>query len=390
MTKPAGASSGLAVGLPTPSSAAAAAAANSEDGGVVPSFLYHPRVTALLPVVLVGTGCLHALLQEKLVLEFQGKVPLLITSFELGSCSSLSLLWLLGTRTDPRKAPWGALLRIAALTLASLVAGNTALRWVSYPVKVVAKSCKLLPTMALGTLLLRKRYSFYDQLAALLLCAGLVGFTLAEQPGGAGGGSGAGTPPSSPLGVGLLLFAVSCDAVQVLESERMLRAAPHLSPMHVMLYTNGFAFLAVAAALFCASGELDALAALQADKAAREEGGGGGDGGSGGSGGSGGGGAGAGGAPPPPSLPWALLLVYGTFKWVGVVCFIALTRSWGATTAVLCTNARKLLTVALSFLLFPKPFQPSFALSGAAVALGVSLHTRAKKRPGAKRGKEKD
>ena len=36
-----------------------------------------------------------------------------------------------------------------------------------------------------------------------------------------------------------------CLPHQVLLSERMLRASPHLTPMHVMLYTNGFAFFAV-------------------------------------------------------------------------------------------------------------------------------------------------
>jgi drug/metabolite transporter (DMT)-like permease len=85
-------------------------------------------------------------------------------------------------------------------------------------VQVVVKSCKLLPTMALGGLLLGKRYSKHEQLAAVLLCAGLVGFTLAEKSGKAAG------RPSSPIGVGVLLFAVSCDAVHVLLAERMLKA----------------------------------------------------------------------------------------------------------------------------------------------------------------------
>ena len=43
--------------------------------------------------------------------------------------------------------------------------------------------------------------------------------------------------------------------------------------------------------------------------------------------------------------------------------------------SIVATNARKLLTVALSFLLFPKPFSSSFALSGVAVAAGVAMHS---------------
>ena len=197
----------------------------------------------------------------------------------------------------------------------------------SLSLQVVVKSCKLLPTMALGALLLRKRYSRYDQLAAVLLCAGLVGFTLAD---GKGGGR-----PSSPLGVGVLLFAVSCDAVQVLLSERMLKQSPHLTPNHVMMHTNGFAFIAVLLGMF-ATGEAAAA--------------------------------------PWGSLPWFRLFVYGACSWVGVCCFIALTREWGATVAVIATNARKLLTVALSFILFPKPFSTQFALSGVAVIAGVVVN----------------
>ena len=42
---------------------------------------------------------------------------------------------------------------------------------------------------------------------------------------------------------------------------------------------------------------------------------------------------------------------------------------------VVATNARKLLTVVFSFLLFPKPFSTQFALSGLAVIAGVAVHS---------------
>ena len=51
---------------------------------------------------------------------------------------------------------------------------------------------------------------------------------------------------------------------------------------------------------------------------------------------------------------------------------------WSATAAVVATNARKLLSVALSFALFPKPFSIGFALSGLAAIGGVYLHSRGK------------
>lgn len=281
-----------------------------------------------------------------------GKYPLLITSFEFGCCAFLSAVWLLFNRarlngSSPAvEVPTRELLKVSILVLSSLLSGNISLRWVSYPVKVVVKSCKLLPTMALGSVLLRKRYSGLDQAAALFLCAGLVGFTLAardaksnndEASSEVGNSRGA---ESSLLGVGMLLFAVSCDAVQVLAQERMLQGKPNLTPMHVMLHTNGFAFVAVVLAI-TATGELEGM---------------------------------------PERIPWMRLVLYGTSSWVGVCCFIALTRSWGATAAVVTTNTRKLLTIVLSFIIFPKPVRPAFALSAVAVVAGVSCHSVARRR----------
>ena len=193
--------------------------------------------------------------------------------------------------------------------------------------------------MALGAVLLRKRYSRADQLAAILLCAGLVGFTLSGSSAPAVGGE-----PSSPCGVVVLLFAVSCDAVQVLLSERMLRDAPHLTPNHVMLHTNGFAFLAVLCGV-AGSGELARARSVE--------------------------------------IPWLTLVLYGACSWIGVSCFVGLTRAHGATAAVVATNGRKLLTVVLSFALFPKPLGTSFVLSGFAVVAGVYIHSKSRKGYGA-------
>ena len=87
------------------------------------------------PVILIGAGCLHAVIQEQLMHDLS-HVPLLITSFEFGCCAVLSLIMLMVRRDDPFNAPRLSLLRISLLVLASLVSGNVALKYVSYPVKV--------------------------------------------------------------------------------------------------------------------------------------------------------------------------------------------------------------------------------------------------------------
>mmetsp|Transcript_319 Transcript_319/g.956 ORF Transcript_319/g.956 Transcript_319/m.956 type:complete len:327 (-) Transcript_319:248-1228(-) len=287
----------------------------------------------------VAAGVAHALLQEQMLYAMPAKMPLVVTAYEFGVCSSLSGAYLLLAGGGGARAPLWPLARISSLVFASLVSGNVALRWVSFPVKVIVKSCKLLPTMALGSLLLRKSYTVWDHAAALLLCCGLVGFTLASH------GSAAREPlggeeqqQTSWVGLALLMLAVCCDAVQVLLQERMMRSHPLLTPMHVMLFTNGIAFAAVVAAI-AFTGEVDAV---------------------------------------PVGLPWGRLLLYGASSWVGVCCFLALTRSHGGTAAVVATNSRKLVSICLSFVVFPKPVSGMMLLSGASVVSGVAIHATRK------------
>uniref|UniRef100_A0A7S4AZS3 Sugar phosphate transporter domain-containing protein n=1 Tax=Chrysotila carterae TaxID=13221 RepID=A0A7S4AZS3_CHRCT len=292
----------------------------------------------------IGSGVAHALLQEGLSTTMSAKTPLLLTAFEFGVCCSLSAVWLVSAgRYQAQKAnpPLASMIKISLLVFASLVCGNVALGYVSYPIKVLIKSCKLLPTMSLGRFVLGKTYSLADHIAALLLCAGLVGFTLADRmPGKV-------EKQTSPIGVGLLFFAVCCDAVQVLLQERMMRADRYLTPMHVMLYTNGLAFIPVFCGIFL-TGEVNVI---------------------------------------PASLPWWKLVCYGGTSWVGVCCFIALTRTWGGTGAVLTTNSRKLLTIIFSFIFFPKPWNPGLLVSAGTILAGVGLHgyTRSKAKATPKR-----
>ena len=330
-----------------------------------------PVPEAALPFLVILAGVAHALLQEQLMVAMPAKLPLLITMFEFGVCSGHSGAWLAIFGKGGVSTPKLPLLRISLLVFASLVCGNIALRWVSYPVKVIVKSCKvfflsltpffpyvtphsshitpfnfsrsqtrqLLPTMLLGSALLGKRYAPTDHIAAALLCLGLVGFTLAPHgDSAAGSGSSAVLYSSNPLGVGLLFFAVCCDAVQVLSQEKLMRANPKLTPMHVMLWSNGMAFVAVASGFFL-TGEFAVFRRV-----------------------------------PAQGVPILMLYAYGFSSWVGVCCFIALTRSWGGTAAVVTTNSRKLLTIVFSFIFFPKPLGSALFLSGLVVMAGIGLH----------------
>ena len=287
----------------------------------------------------------HDYLQEQLVLTTGGHLPLTMTSFEFFFCAVLAAL--LAPRADAGTSRWMAHGAIAACLLGSLALGNTALRFVSFPAKVVLKSTKLLPAMAVGRALLGKRYDARSYGAAALLCAGVIGCTIAERSNSA---SPSAERASSTFGVALLLAAVLCDAVSPVLQERLLRYRD-VEPLQLMQRTNTLAFLGTAAA-WAATGESTAVAAA----ATRLD---------------------------SPTRFVLLLSLYGATSFTGVVCMLALIERWGSAAGVAAGTLRKVLTVVLSFVAFPKgPPSPTFAISALAVLAAVVLHARAPKHGG--------
>jgi drug/metabolite transporter (DMT)-like permease len=288
----------------------------------------------------------HDYLQEQLVLTTGGHLPLTMTSFEFFFCAVLAAL--LAPRADAGTSRWMAHGAIAACLLGSLALGNTALRFVSFPAKVVLKSTKLLPAMAVGRALLGKRYDARSYAAAALLCAGVIGCTIAERSSSSSSPSA--ERASSTFGVALLLAAVLCDAVSPVLQERLLRYRD-VEPLQLMQRTNTLAFLGTAAA-WAATGESTAVAAA----ATRLE---------------------------SPTRFVLLLSLYGATSFTGVVCMLALIERWGSAAGVAAGTLRKVLTVVLSFVAFPKgPPSPTFAISALAVLAAVVLHARAPKQGG--------
>ena len=156
--------------------------------------------------------------------------------------------------------------------------------------------------------------------------------------------------PSSASVVALLLAAVLCDAVSPVLQERLLRYRD-VEPLQLMQRTNTLAFLGTAAA-WAATGESTAVAAA----ATRLE---------------------------SPTRFVLLLSLYGATSFTGVVCMLALIERWGSAAGVAAGTLRKVLTVVLSFVAFPKgPPSPTFAISALAVLAAVVLHARAPKQGG--------
>ena len=80
---------------------------------------------------------------------------------------------------------------------------NVAMRYINYPAKVLFKSCRVLPTMLVGVVVYRKRYSVREWLAVLLLVAGLVSFMQADMNA---------SPEMNPIGIVLITLSLAVDS----------------------------------------------------------------------------------------------------------------------------------------------------------------------------------
>lgn len=126
--------------------------------------------------------------------------------------------------------------------LLAMISSNMALRWVAYPMQVVAKSAKPIPVMLLGVVFGRKSYTLQKYMFVLLIVIGVVLFMFKEDK-----------TSNSPLekeGLGQLLLIMSLimDGLIGAIQERMRQ---HSSPsaQHMMVAMNGWSTLFVIPAL---------------------------------------------------------------------------------------------------------------------------------------------
>lgn len=119
---------------------------------------------------------------------------------------------------------------LSLLTFTGAQCTNWALAYLNYPTRVLFKSSKLLPTMAVGTLMQGRRYSVLEYVAAAGLVAGIVLFTLGDAE----------TVPSfETTGVVLIMVGVIADAATSNYEERNFFriAVPSMQP-EVIVYSS--------------------------------------------------------------------------------------------------------------------------------------------------------
>eukprot|EP00899_Mesostigma_viride_P022663 jgi/Mesvir1/3581/Mv12044-RA.1 len=114
-------------------------------------------------------------------------------------------------------------------------AGVEALKMISYPSQVLAKSSKMVAVMVVGTLVHRVFYSVAEYLCALLIAGGISLFAL-SQPAKAMAGKLAN--PNAPLGYFLCFANLAMDGYTNSTQDEIIRKHPGTNSYHLMAGIN--------------------------------------------------------------------------------------------------------------------------------------------------------
>ena len=239
-----------------------------------------------------------------------------------------------------RKGAWRDYFVLAALTSSGMYATNAALRYLNYTTRIVAKSSKVIPTMIIGTVLQGRRYGANEYVAASMLVVGIALFTMGDVDA---------RPSFDPQGVALIVAALFLDSFAANFEERRLFDVPDPSShAEVVFHANavGAAFTVCAMAV---TGELSqALQSLGIGSSSED-------------------------ASTTGSFAAALpaTLMSAAFGYVSVSFILLLIRHFGASNAEIVKSTRKLVSIAASLLLYPKPMGWKYAGGTASTVCGL-------------------
>lgn len=194
---------------------------------------------------------------------------------------------------------------------------TASLHYVTYPVKIVFKSTKLIPTMVVSTVILGNEHTFGDYVAAALLCIGTSLFIY--HPDKLAGDEMDG---SSMFGCLLLFASVIFDSLLPNIQKKMMTT---VSPEVLMVNTNLVGTIGILAYMCLFSDHLNILFAYFTSS-------------------------------DDSKLSLVLqLCAVGASLSFAVLCYTSLIEETGPVVAVTVSTVRKVVTIVLSYVVFPKP-----------------------------------
>ena len=256
-----------------------------------------------------------------------------LTFFELLCFSVFACLERLFVSHEPILSHTAPLSRhgiVAAAMTASRGLTNVSLQFLNYPTQIIFKSMKLITVMIGSLFILRASFTVYEYASALSLVVAACFFSLGDTD----------VSVEFPVkGITIVLLSLVGDSLHSNTQDSLLREHK-ASTSEAMLFTNFFA--AVASLVYIvATGELfAAVAYCQAYPEA-----------------------------------YGLFALRSAVIYLGVLCFMLMIKSFGVVAATSVTTVRKIVSILLSFVLFPKAWSNKYwwggLLFGASLCLSV-------------------
>eukprot|EP00929_Paragymnodinium_shiwhaense_P114725 TRINITY_DN83218_c0_g1_i1.p1 TRINITY_DN83218_c0_g1~~TRINITY_DN83218_c0_g1_i1.p1 ORF type:complete len:467 (-),score=111.34 TRINITY_DN83218_c0_g1_i1:99-1499(-) len=214
---------------------------------------------------IVGTLAVYGVVQERIMaVPYSGQY--FGVSIFLVFCNRVVAIFFASgmvlARGEPvgNKAPLWKYLAISFSNVAATTCQYEALKYVSFPVQMLAKSFKMIPVMLWGILISGKRYATRDWLIAGAVTWGVTQFLLTGQISSARHADDHGT---SVYGLMLLVAFLACDGFTSTFQELLFKEH-QVSKFNQMLYVNsGSAFIALFSLLVSGMGS-EAIAFCQA------------------------------------------------------------------------------------------------------------------------------
>jgi len=289
----------------------------------------------------LGSALGFAALQERVFeipgFKFSGWMTF-VTAATMAVCGMLERLL---TRDLNRVGTLAQYAALSVLTVSGMGLTNLSLNYLTYPTRVIFKSSKLLPTMAVGTLLLGRKYSFLEYVASAGLVTGIVFFTMGDAEA---------RPSFNPIGIVLIVLGIGFDAATSNYEERaFFRIAKPASQAEVVAFSSLFgSFTSLAIVLSFSPDEIpNALA--HASKH-REQ------------------------------LPY--LVISSVCGYVSVSFVLLMIKMYGATVTEMVKSLRKVLTLVISFVLFAHPVTWKYGVGGLFVVISLIATQELQRRKG--------
>ncbi|CAN6466546.1 unnamed protein product [Victoria cruziana] len=137
-------------------------------------------------------------------------------------------------------APWWSYWSPSITNTIGPAMGIEALKYISYPAQVLAKSSKMIPVMLMGTLVYGIKYTFSEYVCTFLVAGGVSAFALLKTSSKTIGKL---AHPNAPLGYGLCFLNLALDGFTNATQDSLTVRYPKTTAWDIMLGMNLWGFI---------------------------------------------------------------------------------------------------------------------------------------------------